>query len=78
MLDLNNVCNVVNSCVESVLCNENVLLLFIKIKYQDEYIVEYCINVFILLVVFGKYLGLLEGEICIFVLCGLLYDVGKI
>lgn len=76
-LDLNNARNVVNSCVESVLRNENALLLLTKIKHQDEYTAEHCINVSILSAAFGKHLGLLEGEIRILALCGLLHDVGK-
>ena len=76
-LDLNNARTVVNSCVESVLRNENALLLLTKIKHQDEYTAEHCINVSILAAAFGKHLGLLEGEIRNLALCGLLHDVGK-
>ena len=76
-LDLNNARKVVNSCVESVLRNENALLLLTKIKHQDEYTAEHCINVSILSAAFGKHLGLLEGEIRTLALCGLLHDVGK-
>ncbi len=76
-LDLNNARSVVNSCVESVLRNENALMLLSKIKNQDEYTAEHCINVAILSAAFGKHLGLLEGEIRNLALCGLLHDVGK-
>ncbi|MBD3640253.1 MAG: HD-GYP domain-containing protein [Marinobacter sp.] len=76
-LDLNNARKVVNSCVDSVLRNENALLLLTKIKNQDEYTAEHCINVSILSAAFGKHLGLLEGEIRNLALCGLLHDVGK-
>ncbi|MEP6191183.1 MAG: HD-GYP domain-containing protein [Marinobacter sp.] len=76
-LDLNNARAVVNSCVESVLRNENALMLLTKIKHQDEYTAEHCINVSILSAAFGKHLGLLEGEIRTLALCGLLHDVGK-
>ncbi|MBW0148443.1 HD-GYP domain-containing protein [Marinobacter arenosus] len=77
-LDLNNARAVVNSCVDSVLRNENALLLLTKIKNQDEYTAEHCINVSILSAAFGKHLGLLEGEIRNLALCGLLHDVGKV
>lgn len=76
-LDLNNARMVVNSCVASVLRNENALMLLTKIKNQDEYTAEHCINVSILSAAFGKHLGLLEGEIRNLALCGLLHDVGK-
>lgn len=76
-LDLNNARAVVNNCVDSVLRNENALLLLTKIKNQDEYTAEHCINVSILAAAFGKHEGLLEGEIRNLALCGLLHDVGK-
>lgn len=76
-LDLNNARAVVNSCVESVLRNESALLMLTKIKHQDEYTAEHCINVAILAAAFGKHLGLLEGEIRSLALCGMLHDVGK-
>lgn len=76
-LDLNNARMVVNDCVDSVLRNESALLLLTKIKHQDEYTAEHCINVAILAASFAKHLGLLEGEIRNLALCGLLHDVGK-
>lgn len=76
-LDINNARKVVKGCVESVLRNENALLLLTKIKNQDEYTAEHCINVSILCAAFGKHLGLLQGEIETLALCGLLHDVGK-
>ncbi|MDO6441904.1 HD-GYP domain-containing protein [Marinobacter sp. 2_MG-2023] len=76
-LDLNNARKVVNSCVESVLRNDNALMLLTKIKNQDEYTAEHCINVSILAAAFGKSLGMIKGEIQNLALCGLLHDVGK-
>ncbi len=76
-LDMNNARAVVNSCVESVLRNENALMLLTKIKNQDEYTSEHCINVSILAAAFGKSLGMIKGEIQNLALCGLLHDVGK-
>ncbi len=76
-LDINNARTVVKGCVESVLRNENALMLLTKIKHQDEYTAEHCINVSILSAAFGKHLGLLQGEIETLALCGLLHDVGK-
>ncbi|QTN42273.1 HD-GYP domain-containing protein [Marinobacter salsuginis] len=76
-LDINNARKVVKGCVESVLRNENALMLLTKIKHQDAYTAEHCINVSILCAAFGKHLGLLHGEIESLALCGLLHDVGK-
>ncbi|MDX1552469.1 MAG: HD-GYP domain-containing protein [Marinobacter sp.] len=76
-LEMNQIHQVVNSCVDSVLRNDNALLLLTKIKNKDEYTAEHCINVSILSAAFSKHLGLLEGEIRTVALCGLLHDVGK-
>lgn len=76
-LDINNARAVVNDCVESVLRNESALMLLTRIKNQDEYTAEHCINVSILAAAFGKHLGMIKGEIQNLALCGLLHDVGK-
>lgn len=76
-LEMNQIHQVVDSCVDSVLRNDNALLLLTKIKNKDEYTAEHCINVSILSAAFAKHLGLLEGEIRTVALCGLLHDVGK-
>jgi putative nucleotidyltransferase with HDIG domain len=76
-LEMNQIQQVVNDCVDSVLRNDNALLLLTKIKNKDEYTAEHCINVSILTAAFAKHLGLLEGEIRNVALCGLLHDVGK-
>ncbi|WP_372971264.1 DUF3391 domain-containing protein, partial [Marinobacter sp.] len=60
-LEMNQIHRVVDSCVDSVLRNDNALLLLTKIKNKDEYTAEHCINVSILSAAFGKHLGLLEG-----------------
>ncbi|WP_288352399.1 HD-GYP domain-containing protein [uncultured Marinobacter sp.] len=76
-LEMNQIHQVVDDCVDSVLRNDNALLLLTKIKNKDEYTAEHCINVSILSAAFAKHLGLLEGEIRTLALCGLLHDVGK-
>lgn len=76
-LEMNKIHQVVDDCVDSVLRNDNALLLLTKIKNKDEYTAEHCINVSILSAAFAKHLGLLEGEIRNVALCGLLHDVGK-
>lgn len=76
-LEMNQIHQVVDDCVDSVLRNDNALLLLTKIKNKDEYTAEHCINVSILSAAFAKHLGLLEGEIRNVALCGLLHDVGK-
>jgi len=77
MLDMNEIRQTVDNTVDSVLRNENALLLLSKIKNKDEYTAEHCINVSILSAAFGKHLGLLEDEIRVLALSGMLHDVGK-
>ncbi len=76
-LDMNQAREVVDECVESILRNDDALMWLTKIKHQDEYTAEHCLNVSILSAAFGKRLGLLEEEIKTVGLCGLLHDVGK-
>lgn len=77
MLDMNRIREAVDGTVDSVLRNENALLLLSKMKNRDEYTAEHCINVGILSAAFGKHLGLMEREIRVLTLCGMMHDVGK-
>ncbi|MCH8496834.1 MAG: HD-GYP domain-containing protein [Marinobacter sp.] len=76
-IDINKARETVDKCVDSILRNDDALLLLTKLKHQDEYTAEHCLNVSILSAAFGKRLGLLEEEIRTLGLCGLLHDVGK-
>jgi len=76
-LDLNKARKVVDECVDSILRNDDALLLLTKLKNRDDYTAEHCLNVSILSATFGKKLGLLEEEIRTLGLCGLLHDIGK-
>lgn len=76
-LDLNQVRTVVDSCVDSILRNDDALLWLTKLKNRDEYTAEHSLNVSILSAAFGKHLGMLEEEIRTLALCGMLHDIGK-
>lgn len=76
-LDINRARAVVDDCVDSLLRNENALLLLTKLKHKDHYTAEHSINVSVLAAALGKHLGMLEEEIRTLGLCGLLHDVGK-
>lgn len=76
-LDMNRAREVVDNCVDSILRNNDALLLLTKLKHKDEYTAEHSLNVSILSAAFGKRLGLLEEEIRTLGLCGLLHDIGK-
>ena len=67
----------VNECVHSVLRNSDALMWLSKIRSQDEYTSEHCLNVCILAIAFGRQLGYPEDALHDLGICGLLHDVGK-
>jgi putative nucleotidyltransferase with HDIG domain len=67
----------VRNCVDSVLRNSDALIWMSKLRNQDEYTAEHCLNVCILAIAFGRHLGMTEDELEKIGLCGLLHDVGK-
>ncbi|WP_188149665.1 HD-GYP domain-containing protein [Teredinibacter waterburyi] len=69
--------SMVNDCVQSVIRHPDALLWMTKIRNQQEYTAEHCLNVCILAIAFGRQLGLDEPELQNLGLCGMLHDVGK-
>ena len=67
----------VDDCVHSVIRNSDALVWLSKIRSQDEYTSEHCLNVCILAIAFGRHLGYGENELKDLGMCGLLHDVGK-
>ncbi len=67
----------VKDCVHSILRNADALIWMSKIRSQDEYTAEHCLNVCILAIAFGRHLGMSEPDLERLGLCGLLHDVGK-
>ena len=67
----------VNDCVQSILRNPDAMLWLSKIRHEDEYTAEHCLNVCILCIAFGRHLGMEEEDLQKLGLCGLLHDVGK-
>lgn len=70
--------DIVNQCAQSVLRNPDALMWMSKIREQDEYTAEHCLNVAILSMIFARHLGLPETDIIQMGLCGLLHDLGKV
>lgn len=77
MLNTESAEEVVSSCVESMLRNPDAMIWMSKIKHENEYTAEHCLNVCILSVAFGRHLNFNEEELQMLGLCGLLHDVGK-
>lgn len=67
----------VKDCVHSILRNPDALLWMSRMRSEDNYTAEHCLNVCILAIAFGRHLGMSEGELEKLGLCGLLHDVGK-
>lgn len=67
----------VKDCVNSILRNADALIWMSRLRNEDEYTAEHCLNVCILAIAFGRHIGMSEGELEKLGLCGLLHDVGK-
>lgn len=67
----------VHECVHSVIRHPDALLWMSKMRDENEYTAEHCLNVCILAIAFGRQLGMSEQELENLGMCGLLHDVGK-
>ena len=68
----------VTDLVESVVRNQDAMLLLTKLKRKDSYSFAHSIDVSIFMVAFGRCLGFPEAQLNVLGLGGLLLDVGKI
>ncbi len=76
-IDTEQAKSTVNECVNSILRNADALMWMGKMRNEDEYTAEHCLNVCILAISFGRHLGMEEEDLHKIGLCGLLHDVGK-
>ena len=68
---------IVDSFIGSVFRNEAAAATLFKLKKYDEYSYTHCINVGVLAIILGKYLGLDKDALSLLGLAGLFHDVGK-
>jgi len=68
---------IVDSFIQSVFRNESAAATLFKLKRFDEYSYTHCINVGVLAIILGKYLGLDKDVLRLLGLSGLFHDVGK-
>ncbi len=68
----------VKHCVQSIIRNENALLMLSLLKHKDEYTAEHCLNVGILSIAFARFLGFDEEQLEDIGLAGMLHDIGKV
>jgi HD-GYP domain-containing protein (c-di-GMP phosphodiesterase class II) len=62
---------------KNIIENENALVWLTQLKNRDEYTSMHSINVCVLSLLFGRFLGLKEEELCPLGLGALLHDIGK-
>lgn len=77
VLDTKAAKRIVDNCIDSILNNESVMLWMTKLRNNDEYTSEHCLNVCIVAIAFGRQLGMEREELASLGMCGLLHDVGK-
>lgn len=76
-IDARRARTVVRTCVDSVMRNQEAIQMLLQVQSKDDYTAEHGMNVCIIAAIFGRHLGLLNGEIEKLALSGLLHDVGK-
>lgn len=76
-LDTQTAKSLVEESVSSVIRHPDAVAFITKLRGQDDYTVEHCLNVCMLAIVFGRKLGLRKTQLVNIGLCGLLHDVGK-
>jgi putative nucleotidyltransferase with HDIG domain len=67
----------VNTIIESVMRNPNALTTLTNLKSYDAYTYTHCVNVAVLSVVFGKFLGFSLDRLSLIGIGGLFHDIGK-
>jgi len=77
MISTESARSTVTSCVSSILRNPDAMMWMTKIKHQNEYTAEHCLNVCVLAIAFGRHLNFSEADLETVGLCGLLHDLGK-
>ena len=77
VIDVDQAKETVNDCMYSILRNPDALIWMSRMRNEDEYTAEHCLNVCILAIAFGRHLGMEEIELQKLGICGLLHDVGK-
>ncbi|WP_198265684.1 HD-GYP domain-containing protein [sulfur-oxidizing endosymbiont of Gigantopelta aegis] len=77
-LDIKQVNDVVDDCVDSILRNDSALVWLTQIRTKDNYTAEHSLRVCIYAIALGRELGFRELELQNIGVCGLLHDVGKV
>jgi len=76
-LDIEVAKEAVDQVVHSVIKTPDALMWLTQLKKRDEYTSQHSMNVCVLSVALGRYIGLSEKELKELGLCGMLHDMGK-
>lgn len=76
-IDVKDVAHGVSDCVQSVMRNPDTMHWVSRMRNEDEYTSEHCMNVALLAITFGQYLGLSETDLQHLGFAGVVHDVGK-
>lgn len=76
-INVKQVKNAVENCVESVLNNPSALMLLTQLQNRDEYTSQHSFDVCVLSIAFGRFLGMPRESLVELGICALLHDVGK-
>ena len=76
-IDVKQVKNTVSACVQSILRSPEALLWMSKLRKKDKHEASHALDVSLLAISFGRYLGVSEGDLHNLGIAGLLHDVGK-
>lgn len=76
-LDIEEAKKAVDQIVHSVIKTPDALMWLTQLKKRDEYTSQHSMNVCVLSVALGRYIGLAEGDLKDLGLCGMLHDMGK-
>ena len=68
----------VSACVDNILHQPDAMLLMSRLKTKDEYTSAHSLNVSIISIALGRYVGLNRKQLNEVGLCGLLHDMGKV
>jgi len=76
-IDIREVKATVSDCVKSILRNPDALMWMSKLRSKDEYTSEHSLNVGLLAITFGRYMGASEEDLNKLGFAGMLHDIGK-
>lgn len=76
-IDIREVKATVSACVKSVLRNADAMMWMSKLRNKDAYTSEHSLNVGLLAITFGRFLGASEEDLNKLGIAGMLHDVGK-